>query len=141
MKGKVVKMGAENAVDIANKYLAHSESKITKSYMDMNDVSGGAFSSYNKFDENLAASKEHAVIRLKSGQKINVEEDSLLYEKVRDHAKSNFLMIDAERFINPSEISEFMDIDRSIDYSTLDLEKETDDIDPDWKKHFYGENE
>jgi hypothetical protein len=129
---KVEKMGSLDVSNLVNKYLEKPESK-EKNFID-NNVS--------QFDEKASSSRDHAVIRLKNGQKIEVQEGSLLYEKVKDYSTTNFLRIDADRFLNPSEISEFIDIDSSIDYSTKDVLKEEVEVaDQNWREVFYPDGE
>jgi hypothetical protein len=126
----VEKMGLEDVSSLVNKYLDKSESKMTKFTSEV---------SFNKYDENTSANREYAVMKLKNDQKIKLEDGSLLYERVLNFAQANFLRIDSERFINPSEIAEFIDIDFSVDYSTKDLNKEVEVEDQDWKQVFGDE--
>jgi hypothetical protein len=129
---KVEKVGSLDVSSLVNKYLDKPESK--EKYFIDNNVS--------QFDEKDSSNRDHAVIRLKSGQKIEVQEGSLLYEKVKDYSARNFLMIDADRFLNPAEISEFIDIDSSIDYSTKDVLKEEVEVaDQNWREVFYPDGE
>jgi hypothetical protein len=129
---KVEKMGSLDVSNLVNKYLDKPESK--EKYFIDNNVS--------QFDEKASSNRDHAVIRLKSGQKIEVQEGSLLYEKVKDYSTTNFLRIDADRFLNPSEISEFIDIDSSIDFATKDvLKEEIEVVDQNWREVFYPDGE
>jgi hypothetical protein len=132
MGNTVEKMGQIDVANIANKYLDKTESKVSSFASEV---------SFNKYEENAEANRDHAVIKLKSGQKVNVSEGSLLYEKVKNYAQSNFLMISSERFLNPSEIAEFIDLDYSIDYSTKDIVVEEEDIDNDWRSVFYPDED
>jgi hypothetical protein len=128
MGNTIEKMGQIDVANIANKYLDKTESKVSSFASEI---------SFNKYEEKAEANRDHAVIKLKSGQKVNVLEGSMLYEKVKNYAQSNFLMISSERFLNPSEIAEFIDLDYSIDYSTKDIEVEEEDIDKNWRSVFY----
>lgn len=62
-----------------------------------------------------SASKERdiskALVVLKNGKQFEVEEGTLLYEKLKDMAKLHFLMKDAFTYINPDMIAMFVDID------------------------------
>ncbi|MBU8757647.1 hypothetical protein KM927_29825 [Priestia megaterium] len=133
MSDKIIKMGAESAIDIANKYLDAPINQVDfkESFED---------TSYKIFtDKKRDTSK--GLIKLKDGSNIEVEEGSFLYEKVRGLAKEKFLMVDAETFINPSEIAQFHDISHEIDWATKDVEKpEEQEVDPNWRKVFYDEN-
>ncbi|UII58157.1 hypothetical protein LS684_21290 (plasmid) [Cytobacillus spongiae] len=132
MRNNVEKMGQMNVASIANKYLDKAQSKVTDFASEV---------SFNKYEEKAEANRENAVIKLKSGQTVNVTEGSMLYEKVKNYAQSNFLMINSERFLNPSEIAEFIDIDFSIDYSTKDIKVEEEDIDKNWRSVFYPDED
>jgi hypothetical protein len=130
---KVEKMGVHGDISsLVNKYLDKSESKVSSFASEI---------TFNKYDEKASASREFAVMKLKNGQKINLDENSILYETVLNHVKSNFLRINSERFINPSEIAEFIDIDTSIDYAMKDVVKETEEYDENWKNVFYPDGE
>jgi hypothetical protein len=118
---------------IANKYL---DKKITTTSQD-NFVE--EFSSVSNNSSAVKPSKDFATIVLKNGQKIQVEEDSLLYEKALGLAHSKFIRVDLDRFINPSEIAEFVNVDSTIDYSKKDVlpeEPEEEKYNDDWKDTF-----
>jgi hypothetical protein len=118
---------------LANKYL---DKKITTTSQD-NFVE--EFSSFSNNFFAVKPSMDFATIVLKNGQKIQVEEDSLLYEKAQRLVHSKFIRVDLDRFINPSEIAEFVDVDSTIDYSKKDVlpeEPEDEKYSDEWKDTF-----
>jgi hypothetical protein len=117
---------------LANKYLG--ENKITSQEDFVEE-----FSSFNASSSVVKPSKDFATIVLKNGQKIQVEEGTLLYKKAQEIARSKFIMVDLDRYINPSEIVEFVDVDSIVDYSKKDVlpkEPEEEKYNDDWKDTF-----
>jgi hypothetical protein len=117
---------------LANKYLG--ENKITSQEDFVEE-----FSSFKASSSVVKPNKDFATIVLKNGQKIQVEEGTLLYEKAQEIARSKFIMVDLDRYINPSEILEFVDVDSVVDYSKKDVlpeEPEEEKYNDDWKDTF-----
>ncbi len=111
---KINSVGVD-VIAMADKYLSSNEGKVSNT---------NAFSEVSSLKVPIrknSKTREYALIKLRNGQTIKIEEETLLYEKVKSYALSNFLMFSLEKYINPLEISEFIDIDRDIDYSTKDI--------------------
>ncbi|MED3690736.1 hypothetical protein P4534_18350 [Peribacillus butanolivorans] len=128
---KVIKGLEEEALSIAKKYLDKKNDQVNTK----ENFGDSGFQSFSTVSSSKR-DKSKALLTLKNGKQIEVDENSYLYEKLLQIAKRDMLMIDAEHYINVTMISEFEDVDRSIDYSKKDVVKEEQFQDESWKDVF-----